>query len=1020
MTPTAIVAYSAKRNPGEPPRPCSGLPAAVPKAATQARALLALLKTEVSRAQLVHQLENAPATAGHAGQRVIRHHDREPGLLGEQLVDVAQQRATAGEHDATLGDVRAQLRRSLLERLLHGTHDALQRLLQCLENLVAVQRKAARHALGEVAAFHRQFAHLLPGIGRTDFDLDALGGRLADEDAVVAAHVVHDRLVHAITADARGVGVHHAIQRQHGNLGGAAANIEHHRAARFVHRQSRAHRRGHRLTHDRHVARARAFGRLADGAPLHLRRTERHTHPHARRGLERAVAVHLVDEELQHLLGVGEVGDHTVLHGTHGRDVPGRAPEHGLGLGADGDDHLAAAPGLVLHRDHGGFVEHDAPVADIDQRIRRTEIDRQIARKITAQAFEHEATGNERRETPKVARNLATERTFSKATCMILRWFSPFATRAANLHAPLTRADREHRCPGAARPQLSRDPGVPGQPVADPRLRRRPGARRHPRCRPDVAAAARPVAASAAGRGDRVGPPRAVSGERAPGRRRPVPGAQGHRVRPSVSAWQTSTLTQLAAGLRARKFSSVELVRACLERIDASQAALNAFISVTREQALSQAAAADRALAAGGGGALTGVPIAHKDIFCTQGVRTTCGSRILDNFVSPYAATVVAKLRGAGAIMLGKINMDEFAMGSSSETSFYGPVRNPWNPQLVPGGSSGGSAAAVAARLVPGATATDTGGSIRQPAALCGITGLKPTYGRVSRYGMIAFASSLDQGGVLTVSAADAALMLREMAGFDANDSTSVDTPVPDYVAALEQPLAGLKVGLLREFFDKGLDAQNEQRVREALRVYEQLGARLTEVSLPNLPLSVPVYYVVAPAECSSNLARFDGVRFGYRCENPRDLTDLYRRSRGEGFGAEVKRRIMTGTYVLSAGYYDAYYLKAQRVRQLINADFARAFGSVDVLMGPTTPTPAFAIGAKTSDPITMYLNDIYTIGANLAGLPAVSVPCGFVQGLPVGLQIVGPHFSEARVLNAAHALQRATDWHTRVPPGYA
>ena len=487
-----------------------------------------------------------------------------------------------------------------------------------------------------------------------------------------------------------------------------------------------------------------------------------------------------------------------------------------------------------------------------------------------------------------------------------------------------------------------------------------------------------------------------------------------------MSGWHTDTLTQLATGLRARKFSSVELVRALLARIDASQATLNAFISVTREQALSDAAAADRALAAGSAGALTGVPIAHKDIFCTQGVRTTCGSRMLDNFVSPYDATVVARLKAAGAVMLGKTNMDEFAMGSSSETSFYGPVRNPWNPQLVPGGSSGGSAAAVAARLVPGATATDTGGSIRQPAALCGITGIKPTYGRVSRYGMIAFASSLDQGGVLTVSAADAALLLREMAGFDANDSTSVDTPVPDYVAALEQPLAGLKVGLLREFFDQGLDAHNEQRVREALKVYEQLGARLTEVSLPNLPLSVPAYYVVAPAECSSNLARFDGVRFGYRCEKPRDLRDLYSRSRGEGFGAEVKRRIMTGTYVLSAGYYDAYYLKAQRVRQLINADFTRAFASVDVLMGPTTPTPAFAIGAKTSDPITMYLNDIYTIGANLAGLPAVSIPCGFVQGLPVGLQIVGPHFSEARVLSAAHAFQRVTDWHTRVPQGYA
>ena len=481
-----------------------------------------------------------------------------------------------------------------------------------------------------------------------------------------------------------------------------------------------------------------------------------------------------------------------------------------------------------------------------------------------------------------------------------------------------------------------------------------------------------------------------------------------------------ASLTELIAGLRARRFSSAELVRTYLERIDQHQGALNAFISVTREQALKDAQAADRVLAAGGGGALTGVPIAHKDIFCTQGVRTTCGSRMLDNFVSPYDATVVAKLRAAGAVMLGKTNMDEFAMGSSSETSFYGPVRNPWNPALVPGGSSGGSAAAVAARLAPAATATDTGGSIRQPAALCGVTGIKPTYGRVSRYGMVAFASSLDQAGVLSTTVADAALVLREMAGFDPNDSTSVDAPVPDYVAQLEQPLAGLKVGLLKEFFDKGLEPQNEQRIRDALRIYEGLGARLTEVSLPNLPLSVPVYYVVAPAECSSNLARFDGVRFGHRCENPKDLQDLYRRSRGEGFGAEVKRRIMTGTYVLSAGYYDAYYLKAQRVRALINADFIRAFKSVDVLIGPTTPTPAFPIGAKTEDPITMYMNDIYTIGANLAGLPAASIPCGFVNDLPVGLQVVGPHFAEARVLAVAHAFQRATDWHTRVPQGYA
>ncbi|MBV8342174.1 MAG: Asp-tRNA(Asn)/Glu-tRNA(Gln) amidotransferase subunit GatA, partial [Gammaproteobacteria bacterium] len=406
-------------------------------------------------------------------------------------------------------------------------------------------------------------------------------------------------------------------------------------------------------------------------------------------------------------------------------------------------------------------------------------------------------------------------------------------------------------------------------------------------------------------------------------------------------------------------------------------------------------------------------------------IRTTACSHILDNFVPPYESTVTANLWRDGAVLIGKTNADEFAMGSSNETSYFGPVVSPWRrrgvqTKLVPGGSSGGSAAAVAARLVPAATGTDTGGSIRQPAALCGITGIKPTYGRVSRYGMIAFASSLDQGGVLSASAADAALVLREMAGFDPRDSTSVDTPVPDYVAALDEPLAGLRIGLLREFFDKGLEPGSERCVREALKVFEGLGARLSEVSLPHLPLSVPVYYVVAPAECSSNLARYDGVRFGHRCENPRDLNDLYRRSRGEGFGAEVKRRIMTGTYVLSAGYYDAYYLKAQRVRSLINADFVRAFENVDVVIGPTTPTPAFAIGAKTSDPITMYLNDIYTIGANLAGLPGISLPRGFVGGLPVGLQIVGPHFAEARVLAAAHAFQRTTDWHTRAPAGYA
>ncbi|HEU4625258.1 MAG TPA: Asp-tRNA(Asn)/Glu-tRNA(Gln) amidotransferase subunit GatA [Steroidobacteraceae bacterium] len=480
------------------------------------------------------------------------------------------------------------------------------------------------------------------------------------------------------------------------------------------------------------------------------------------------------------------------------------------------------------------------------------------------------------------------------------------------------------------------------------------------------------------------------------------------------------TVAELAAGLRAKEFSSVELTKLYLDRIEASQPALNAFITVTREEALAAAAEADRALAAGRAGPLTGVPIAHKDIFCTAGVRTTCGSRMLDNFVSPYDATVVTKLKSAGTVMLGKTNMDEFAMGSSNETSYYGPVKNPWDPRMVPGGSSGGSAAAVAARIAPAATATDTGGSIRQPAALCGVTGLKPTYGRVSRYGMIAFASSLDQGGVIAASAEDAALILAAMAGFDPNDSTSVERAVPSYELALNAPLAGVRIGLLKEFFDKGLDPETGKRIREALAVYEKLGAQLKEVSLPSLPLSVPTYYVVAPAECSSNLARFDGVRFGHRCENPKDLLDLYCRSRGEGFGAEVKRRIMTGTYVLSAGYYDAYYLQAQKVRQLINRDFERAFKEVDVLMGPTTPTPAFELGAKTADPITMYLNDIYTIGANLAGLPAISVPCGFVGGLPVGLQIVGPHFGEEKILNAAHVYQKETDWHRRVPEKFA
>jgi len=480
------------------------------------------------------------------------------------------------------------------------------------------------------------------------------------------------------------------------------------------------------------------------------------------------------------------------------------------------------------------------------------------------------------------------------------------------------------------------------------------------------------------------------------------------------------TLAQLAQGLESGDFSSVELVRALLERIEAHDKELNAFITVTADAALQAAERSDERRRKGENGVFNGLPIVHKDIFCTRGVLTSCGSRMLENFVSPYDATVVERLAAAGAVMLGKTNMDEFAMGSSNETSYFGPVRNPWDLECSPGGSSGGSAASVAARLVPAATGTDTGGSIRQPAALTGTTGIKPTYGRVSRFGMIAFASSLDQAGVITRTAEDAALLLGVMAGFDPRDSTSIDHPVPDYVAGLGRSLQGLRVGIVRQHFDAGLDAATGKAVREALAVLEAQGASLTEVDLPNLDLSVPTYYVVAPAECSSNLSRFDGVRFGHRAENPEDLLDLYCRSRGEGFGAEVKRRILTGTYVLSAGYYDAYYLKAQQVRQLIADDFRKAFAGVDVIAGPTAPAPAFRLGDKTDDPITMYLNDIYTIGANLAGLPAISVPCGFAGELPVGLHLVGPHFAEERLLNTAHQYQLQTDWHTRCPEGYA
>ena len=480
------------------------------------------------------------------------------------------------------------------------------------------------------------------------------------------------------------------------------------------------------------------------------------------------------------------------------------------------------------------------------------------------------------------------------------------------------------------------------------------------------------------------------------------------------------TIAELARGLGSRAFSSLELTQAFLGRIRQHDPKLNCFVTVTEDTALAQAKAADERIALGRAGPLTGVPIAQKDIFCTLGIRTSCGSKMLDNFIAPYDATVVERFKQAGAVMLGKLNMDEFAMGSSNETSYYGPVKNPWNTDAVPGGSSGGSAAAVAARLAPGATGTDTGGSIRQPAAFCGITGLKPTYGLVSRYGMIAFASSLDQGGPMARTAEDCALMLQAMAGFDARDSTSIDRPVPDHSATLNESLEGLRIGLPKEFFGEGLDPTIARVIDEAIAEYRKLGAQVKEVSLPNMHLSAPAYYVVAPAECSSNLARFDGVRFGYRCKEPKDLHDLYMRSRGEGFGAEVKRRILIGTYALSAGYYDAYYLKAQKIRRLIRDDFKRAFEQVDVIMGPATPTVAFRFGEKTADPIAMYLSDIYTIAVNLAGLPGMSIPVGFSNELPVGMQIIGNYFSESRLLNVAHRYQQVTDWHRRAPKDFS
>jgi aspartyl-tRNA(Asn)/glutamyl-tRNA(Gln) amidotransferase subunit A len=486
-----------------------------------------------------------------------------------------------------------------------------------------------------------------------------------------------------------------------------------------------------------------------------------------------------------------------------------------------------------------------------------------------------------------------------------------------------------------------------------------------------------------------------------------------------------SSLKQFGDALRAKKISSVELTQLYLDRIAQLNPALNAYITVNPETSLAQARAADERLATGNAEALTGIPIAQKDIFCAKGWLTTCGSKMLSNFVSPYDAHIISQFNNAGAVNLGKTNMDEFAMGSSNETSFYGPVKNPWNTARVPGGSSGGTAAAVAARLCAAATGTDTGGSIRQPAALCGISGLKPTYGVCSRYGMIAFASSLDQAGPMARSAEDLALLLNVMAGFDERDSTSLQRDREDYARDLDKPLTGLRIGLPKEFFAAGMGSDVAKAVEAAITEYKKLGASMVEISLPNSKLSVPVYYVLAPAEASSNLSRFDGVRYGYRAPEYKDLTDMYEQTRAQGFGAEVKRRIMIGTYVLSHGYYDAYYLQAQKIRRLIAQDFTEAFKQCDVIMGPTSPSTAFKLGEKGDDPVQMYLSDIYTIAVNLAGLPGMSIPCGFGnpsnnnnQGMPVGLQIIGNYFDEARMLNVAHQYQQATDWHSRVPQG--
>ncbi len=475
------------------------------------------------------------------------------------------------------------------------------------------------------------------------------------------------------------------------------------------------------------------------------------------------------------------------------------------------------------------------------------------------------------------------------------------------------------------------------------------------------------------------------------------------------------SLSQLLAN---KEVSSVEMTQTFLARIKQFNPSINAYITLDEEKSIQQAKAADAMIAAGKAQPLTGIPIAQKDIFCAKGWKTTCGSRMLENFIAPYDAYVIQQFNQAGAVNLGKTNMDEFAMGSSNETSYFGGLKNPWDKERVPGGSSGGSAAAVAARLCAAASGTDTGGSIRQPASLCGFTGLKPTYGLVSRYGMIAFASSLDQAGPMAKSAEDCAFMMNVMAGFDQRDSTSLNHPKEDYLRDLNKPLAGLKIGLPKEYFAEGLDANVEQVVQDAIAEYKKLGAEFVDISLPNASLSIPVYYVLAPAEASSNLSRYDGVRYGHRAAEYDDLIDMYMKSRAEGFGDEVKRRILIGTYVLSAGYYDAYYLKAQQIRHLIADDFKAAFKQCDMIMGPTVPSTAFKIGEKTGDPVSMYLQDIYTIATNLAGLPGMSIPAGFSNGLPVGLQIIGNYFDEARMLNVGHAYQQVTDWHTMMPKG--